>query len=73
MAKLSARISYVRVTDEDMLRQVGCPWATATLRQFHYEKKHPGLINKVGGLLMLDVAEMERILAAGRSVAPTGA
>lgn len=69
---LPAKYISVRVTDTETLKRVGCPWSTRTLRQYHRDGKYPGLVYKVGGLLMLDVSELEKILGNSRK-APTGA
>ena len=69
----TAKISYVRVTDEKGLKEVGCPWSPNTLRQYHYLGKYPDLFSKVGGSLMLDVDEMKKLLKKGKGKAPTGA
>ena len=68
-----AKINWVKVTDAEGLKEVCCPWSPNTLRQYHYLGKYPGLITKAGGSLLIDVREMEKILAKGKGKAPTGA
>ena len=64
-------VEWVRITDKEMLKKVGCPWTTGTLRNMHYKKKFPGLFSKPGGdsrsnLVMLHVPTLRMILQEGR-------
>lgn len=62
-------VEWVKITDTEMLRKVGCPWKATTLRTEKFKKKHPGLLSKPVGTkhLVLHVPTLHKILEGGRS------
>ncbi len=58
----TAALRWVKVTDAEGLKAVGCPWSTKTLRTMHSQGKYPGLIVKLGGKLVLAVDVLNGLL-----------
>ena len=57
---------YVPVNDEARLKQTGIPYTKATLYRFKCQSKYPGLVIKIGGRVVVDVAEFEKLILEGK-------
>ena len=57
---------FIPVTDRAGLRQIGCPYSTATLYNHRYLRRFPRLTCRIGRRVMLNVRELERM--ASRSI-----
>lgn len=59
-------LKYVKLTDAEGLREVGCPWKPKTLLIYHSQGKYPNLFAKIGKRVVLVVEELERMLQEGK-------
>lgn len=56
-------VSFIRVSDEVLLREHGIFYKATTLRQWYHTRKHPHLFKKILGRIHVDIRAWEKFVA----------